>query len=160
MPSGPSMVTLEFQSTLPVGGATGLPAGLISRSPNFNPRSPWGERLDLALPCSVIRTFQSTLPVGGATSQCPRRGRPSGHFNPRSPWGERRLELALFLPEGYFNPRSPWGERRLSSRVVKPVPIFQSTLPVGGATIAEQRDGAQAVISIHAPRGGSDQGVV
>ena len=57
---------LQFQSTLPVGGATcpwqrkPLPMG------NFNPRSPWGERR---------RRYRT----GGGTAD----------FNPRSPWGER-----------------------------------------------------------------------
>ena len=59
--------TIQFQSTLPVGGATRAAAGAGLSGADFNPRSPWGERL---------------------------RGRPSGraprHFNPRSPWGERR----------------------------------------------------------------------
>ena len=34
-----------FQSTLPVGGATGSGSGGFSRRRDFNPRSPWGERL-------------------------------------------------------------------------------------------------------------------
>ena len=36
-------------------------------------------------------------------------------------------------------------------------PEFQSTLPVGGATAAEISEEAVQVISIHAPRGGSDR---
>ena len=34
---------------------------------NFNPRSPWGERLPLHSPYVPQNQFQSTLPVGGAT---------------------------------------------------------------------------------------------
>ena len=34
---------------------------------NFNPRSPWGERLPLLVLLPVKLIFQSTLPVGGAT---------------------------------------------------------------------------------------------
>ena len=62
------------------------------------------------------------------------------------PWQDR----------SHFNPRSPWGERpaayheRCSSR------RFQSTLPVGGATRALQLAVDGYIISIHAPRGGSD----
>ena len=57
----------EFQSTLPVGGATSeLPPGLLHHL-HFNPRSPWGERLyGMGLIGSTPK-FQSTLPVGGAT---------------------------------------------------------------------------------------------
>ena len=35
--------------------------------------------------------------------------------------------------------------------------IFQSTLPAGGATTASRRCSVSPIISIHAPRGGSDQ---
>ncbi len=97
-----------FQSTLPVGGATRqflplcfildisihaprggsdrLANGIHDFLINFNPRSPWGERLDSrkTVGCSLI--FQSTLPVGGATS-----------------FPERRSVIALFqstLPVG------------------------------------------------------------
>ena len=34
---------------------------------NFNPRSPWGERLLSILKPVFVSLFQSTLPVGGAT---------------------------------------------------------------------------------------------
>ena len=125
------------------------------------------------------RKFQSTLPVGGATTtqaqpwqrpeisiHAPRGGsdprvpdgfiRPSD-FNPRSPWGERQAAwLSLPVPE-YFNPRSPWGERQQRFVDEYLIDLFQSTLPVGGATLT--RDVVWRIwrISIHAPRGGSDQ---
>ena len=56
----------------------------------------------------------------------------------------------------YFNPRSPWGERHfvLHDRIAKIA--FQSTLPVGGATDLVKTLLQQVDISIHAPRGGSD----
>ena len=86
------VIDLGFQSTLPVGGAT-FPLQTISgsnfisihaprggsdhkakhhntRFGDFNPRSPWGERLDLAGGFLHIHIFQSTLPVGGATILC------------------------------------------------------------------------------------------
>ena len=57
----------------------------------------------------------------------------------------------------YFNPRSPCGERRAFdylkiSRVVR----FQSTLPVWGATDSGIPEVNARMISIHAPRVGSD----
>ena len=83
------VVKVQFQSTLPVGGATLLwglspPHPLISIhaprggsdtlavtgwkvSPDFNPRSPWGERLFIPHSSFCRIKFQSTLPVGGAT---------------------------------------------------------------------------------------------
>ena len=83
------MARLLFQSTLPVGGATATMISIFTLLVNFNPRSPWGERLTQELDYSafykisihaprggsdllsarllVDLTFQSTLPVGGAT---------------------------------------------------------------------------------------------
>ena len=41
---------------------------LLSCNSNFNPRSPWGERLfDTRCAHDTYCIFQSTLPVGGAT---------------------------------------------------------------------------------------------
>ena len=56
-----------FQSTLPVGGATGSGYFFFLTRPNFNPRSPWGERRIIILRLFEMHQFQSTLPVGGAT---------------------------------------------------------------------------------------------
>ena len=100
----------EFQSTLPVGGATlkrvyqytfqeisiHAPRGGSDRpgryqhpgQKNFNPRSPWGERPDHLRVFPIYRDF-----------------------NPRSPWGERRSQMQHKRIRSYFNPRSPWGER-------------------------------------------------
>ena len=102
----------EFQSTLPVRGATDTPykdgsyrltisihapragsdEGLQKRGQHqtyFNPRSPCGERPFMCLPPSRRR-----------------------YFNPRSPCGERPLVRDTVDRAGwYFNPRSPCGER-------------------------------------------------
>ena len=42
-----------FQSTLPVGGATGRLTKCSQSASDFNPRSPWGERLE-ALTAEII----------------------------------------------------------------------------------------------------------
>ena len=56
----------------------------------------------------------------------------------------------------HFNPRSPRGERQYKTLANFVERAFQSTLPARGAT-AEERGGARSVvISIHAPREGSD----
>ena len=57
----------SFQSTLPVGGATVSSRVLALAKIDFNPRSPWGERLIIS--CTVKGRY---------------------NFNPRSPWGERQ----------------------------------------------------------------------
>ena len=144
----PAGASLQFQFTLPVGGATSLivsqfarrkisihaPRGgsdglakvPIKKQEDFNPRSPWGERrgscniskIELLISIHAPRggsdskrcwlcdvdcgLFQSTLPVGGATPPAGKQKVPMGDFNPRSPWGERlgvnsliRIELAF-----------------------------------------------------------------
>ena len=77
--------------------------------------------------------FQSTLPVGGATRLSTSRasGRP-------------------------FQSTLPVGGATLIFRCILQAGIFQSTLPVGGATVSDCRLFQRIVISIHAPRGGSD----
>ena len=55
-----------------------------------------------------------------------------------------------------FNPRSPCGERRGHLSRIKPFQQFQSTLPVRGATPPRSFLSLSRMISIHAPRAGSD----
>ena len=125
----------QFQSTLPVWGATvaGIETGL--NIPNFNPRSPCGER-----------HLRSTMIW------------PPKDFNPRSPCGERRRKRSpCFCYLRYFNPRSPCGERHSALPMSTSAISFQSTLPVWGATQLAGNADAILGISIHAPRVGSDQ---
>ena len=61
------MGVLAFQSTLPVGGSDYRAQEVNRRCHDFNPRSPWGERLILYTSVKFCYGFQSTLPVGGAT---------------------------------------------------------------------------------------------
>ena len=156
MASASALAAILFQSTLPVRGATVCPEAREHVASDFNPRSPCGERrfygdytteasyFNPRSPCGERRhlihaatqpeQFQSTLPVRGATS--PRRGHIaiSGYFNPRSPCGERRQTSACQRLQADFNPRSPCGER------------------LG----MEWQRRSIGMISIHAPRAGSD----
>ena len=148
-----------FQSTLPARGATPQQRRQLSAPCHFNPRSPHGER----------RSGGGELPGAAA------------HFNPRSPHGERLDTPPTFTPEAEFqstlpargattdfcgkvacvlnfNPRSPHGERRERSRFCPVCVKFQSTLPARGATASNRRKKFLQVISIHAPRTGSDIG--
>ena len=61
----------EFQSTLPVRGATYTGLCCKARERDFNPRSPCGERLGGVLALFADAVFQSTLPVRGATMTTP-----------------------------------------------------------------------------------------
>ena len=123
---------------------------------NFNPRSPQGERLGAVCDWRRLMVFQSTLPAGGATEtdaliavideisiHAPRRG---SDFFADYMWAGVRN----------FNPRSPQGERQSRQGIPDAVNEFQSTLPAWGATIACHNTFYTIVISIHAPRMGSD----
>ena len=59
----------QFQSTLPGWGATLQYGADPKRSANFNPRSPDGERREVAVEYSLRDEFQSTLPGWGATAK-------------------------------------------------------------------------------------------
>ena len=123
----------------------------------FNPRSPHGERpadaqqhdhkawISIHAPRTgsdlnsirwhgLLALFQSTLPARGATPT--RYASPRGYrdFNPRSPHGERHNLLISPSFIANFNPRSPHGERQNDDFLFPPF----------------------ALISIHAPRTGSD----
>ena len=125
-----------FQSTLPVGGATGRDFGYVPGHRHFNPRSPWGERplakgnvlnkfaISIHAPrggsdlCNSqlhvdVKLFQSTLPVGGATWNPSPGMVPAILFQSTLPvGGATRCISAAGSCAKYFNPRSPWGERQ------------------------------------------------
>ena len=151
-------IRIWFQSTLPVGGATcrrrrchphphvsiHAPRGGSDLSRHvgaenlpdcFNPRSPWGERLNGSNTVAPTQEFQSTLPVGGATCPAmwePKTCRTVSIHAPRG--GSDRNANAGGSSTIGFNPRSPWGERLYTCAYC----------------------GDRARVSIHAPRGGSD----
>src|SRR5699024_5762333 len=119
------------------------------------------------------------LPARGATTASVKTTAKPTNFYPRSPRGERpsfRTGKGRFL---HFYPRSPRGERRSASALACTALQFLSTLPARGATggsvprrwspgyfyprsprgerpvvPADRR--VVALISIHAPREGSD----
>ena len=101
----------KFQSTLPLRGATtrtSLPWFLV----NFNPRSPYGERLGTLLWLKSARIFQSTLPLRGATEDelvATVEIKISIHAPLTGSDGSVSLAHSY---RDYFNPRSPYGERR------------------------------------------------
>ena len=78
---------------------------------DFNLRSPHGERRRSMPQASRRRRFQSTLPARGATSTATRAYRTTTHFNLRSPHGERHAGNDFKSRDGDFNLRSPHGER-------------------------------------------------
>ena len=106
----------------------------------------------------MAKTFQSTLPVGGATGLS---GAGSGNrcISIHAPRGGSDLHDCFhLLHRCLFQSTLPVGGATVMFRYVRSACIrFQSTLPVGGATEEWQEEVNQSIISIHAPRGGSDE---
>ena len=146
-----------FQSTLPARGATGRGAPKPNSLMSFQSTLPARGATRRGLVGTNPGRFQSTLPARGATFHqqdfhvrvsisihAPRTGSdrlcaPGDNracdFNPRSPHGERRCHTLLHIQMGKdFNPRSPHGERLVDCFILV----------------------NKIVISIHAPRTGSD----
>ena len=140
-----------------MGGATRFSSRKNSLAINFNPRSPWGERLQDTVSPDIVRQFQSTLPVGGATIKPCDQIRSKVDFNPRSPWGERLSHFTAVCGIRKFQSTLPVGGATITIHADGTQRRFQSTLPVGGATGQETDVSFNVNISIHAPRGGSDR---
>ncbi len=82
---------------------------------NFNPRSPWGERPWRRSSQYTEIQFQSTLPVGGATCGS-MVSFPNTRISIHAPRGGSDLGFRSIRFSWFnFNPRSPWGERRTDS---------------------------------------------
>ena len=143
----------------PRGGSDSAVTDMAPRSPNFNPRSPRGERREAYRKTVADAIFQSTLPAGGAT------GRPDKN--------SVRRAISIHAPRG----GSDWTTmcRRCSRFISIHAPRggsdqFTRTEPLESANFnprsprGERRDNAgnhcqTYYISIHAPRGGSDRDI-
>ena len=102
--------------------------------------------------------FQSTLPARGATrvaDGCPCNPK---DFNPRSPHGERPFLMLLMLDCNNFNPRSPHGERLVVGTAVNTAMLISIHAPRTGSDMFCGQPRGEVRISIHAPRTGSDHG--
>ena len=136
-----------FQSTLPARGATASSLAASWSTPNFNPRSPRGERrVNCSAPCLNIG-FQSTLPARGATDclamrirprgisiHAPREGSDRGQIPRRKPAqfisihapreGSDKWTRTHSQTRRNFNPRSPRGERPGSNSSAETCAIY------------------------------------
>ena len=122
----------QFQSTLPMRGATPCPKGQDYRG-NISIHAP-----------HAGSDLSSTISSLGCSD-----------FNPRSPCGERRLQTAHMVRRTDFNPRSPCGERRPGFSNIGFYQHFNPRSPCGERLITV-RIAQSNPISIHAPHAGSD----
>ena len=169
-----------FLSTLPAWGATINPTSRTNLSDYFYPRSPRGERRLFLIGQYLVNSISIHAPRVGSDLNRPAPLANGTNFYPRSPRGERLVGLKLVKANtsisihaprvgsdddrspvigshySNFYPRSPRGER-LSASPLETGPItFLSTLPAWGATSDVADRIRPRVISIHAPRVGSD----
>ncbi len=87
-----------------------IPRDTVRLMCNFNPRSPYGERL---LQISNISRYK--------------------HFNPRSPYGERLRYRTTAVVPADFNPRSPYGERRCETGPYAEIDCISIHAPLTGS---------------------------
>ena len=124
----------QFQSTLPVWGATCQFLSGRGADKGFNPRSLCGERLFIHLGSHSHEAVSIHAPCVGSDYPYVKRITSLERFNPRSLCGERpAIELSEASPME-----------------------FQSTLPVWGATPNARVYCCVSMVSIHAPCVGSD----
>ena len=101
--------------------------------------------------------FQSTLPVRGATQpyKLSEKGLQISIHAPRA--GSDQEVVAFVQFERYFNPRSPCGERPIMVAAASRVLLhFNPRSPCGERLCPPEGGVKVEVISIHAPRAGSD----
>ena len=93
-----------------------------------------------------------------ANRRCFRCARRFCYSNPRSPRGERLLGRIYLNGEGHFNPRSPRGERHAAVHARYTQRIISIHAPREGSDLRARpvRPIDPKPISIHAPREGSD----
>ena len=130
---------------------------LAAMMPDFYPRSPRGERQPHSYARCVRSQFLSTLPAWGATplQSVPRYGL-CKFLSTLPAWGATIPQPRSQTVIENFYPRSPRGERHKVDSPFQLVEQFLSTLPAWGATQGLFYVLFLKVISIHAPRVGSD----
>ena len=125
----------EISIHAPRGGSDGKGHDIPHKWDDFNPRSPWGERLPLRTVEDWCAGFQSTLPVGGATYGA-----------------EPRVEITI------FQSTLPVGGATAAEQTRQQEQGISIHAPRGGSDVSFALGLLTARISIHAPRGGSDIG--
>ena len=104
---------------------------LTSLLRDFNPRSPYGERLRWRGVSQRNRQFQSTLPLRGATVRAGRHF-PGRRISIHAPLtGSDIIQSIKKNDRQNFNPRSPYGERLQLIISLSPMRDFNPRSPYG-----------------------------
>ena len=102
---------------------------------NFNPRSPYGERLGLLGVFAQMERISIHAPLTGSDVAAV-RGTSVEIISIHAPLtGSDSIRVHGRHTVRYFNPRSPYGERPGINVDFNGNRLFQSTLPLRGATV-------------------------
>ena len=153
-----AVLVLAFQSTLPARGAT-RKDGKTVEADKISIHAPrTGSDAALQEIKAILLEISIHAPRTGSDHHWERVGMGADNFNPRSPHGERLKAAANRHAAGYFNPRSPHGERRAGGGVFRHALIISIHAPRTGSDASRPRARPRLhPISIHAPRTGSDR---
>ena len=148
---------LLFQSTLPARGATSV-IGVPCASAVISIHAPRTGSDSAAWRHCIRASISIHAPRTGSDGLCCGCCSPCKNFNPRSPHGERRAAVKRFCCNGgYFNPRSPHGERPPEVAITRGWLMISIHAPRTGSDGFKSSSGRRPAISIHAPRTGSDR---
>ena len=157
-PEGRYGRTAEFQSALPLRGATRKPAHLQMVGVPISIRAPLaGSDLAVHVAHADDIVFQSALPLRGATRGVPGAGRPGQDFNPRSPCGERPAPCPKVEADPVISIRAPLaGSDIRCKKILAMSNDFNPRSPCGERLDEHKYTLRDVVISIRAPLAGSD----
>ena len=149
-------IQIYFYPRSPRGERLSRPAWRPGRG-YFYPRSPRGERPDLPDFATVPQLISIHAPREGSDpAYLSITGRQRRHFYPRSPRGERPGNCCHVGCQSDFYPRSPRGERLCRVPGHADLKLISIHAPREGSDKALHQVDADLLISIHAPREGSD----
>ena len=146
-----------FQSTLPVWGATAWHDAGRGGHPDFNPRSPCGERPTAPAEGRADFLFQSTLPVWGATCRS-KRAAISASISIHAPRvGSDAVHRCIRCQHDISIHAPRVGSDSSSVNVIPPFLLISIHAPRVGSDRSDVLGVVLEDISIHAPRVGSDR---
>ena len=142
----------------PRGGSDQFGSASVCRGSNFNPRSPWGERRLTFAVARLIQRISIHAPRGGSDAEDFKDCLNDAIFQSTLPVGGATHKPVRAIPSPFyhFNPRSPWGERPSFPLFFICLYIISIHAPRGGSDLRPGHLPVFLLISIHAPRGGSD----
>ena len=127
-------VVMEFQSTYPLRGATGI-GRADAKGKNFNPRAPCGARRGGAANATHIGIISIHAPLAGRDAVVADFTKRRLIFQSTRPLRGATKTVRLVTKHGKILSTRPLRGATISLSFAQTVPSFQSTRPLRGATI-------------------------